>query len=256
MTTKLKGFILPSLLLLTWEALAFFNNSMMADTTRFIVIPEPTTIFYTLIEVLTSLDIFLWIGQTIFTTLLGFSLGIILAVFFGIVIGIGKWGADYIQPTFNFLRSLPIALYVPIALVLIGSGVKLPIILSALITTLYGVIPVSRAIRMYDPEKIIFLKSRGYRVCFFSVFFILPEIIGALYTSVRITTTLALGVAVIAEMLFQSLGGIGSHIINAREASDYATLWALTFSLGMAGYLFQRLMLVLWRFALPWAKFE
>lgn len=252
----LKSITLPTSIILVWECINWIFDAIFIKSTAFIVIPKPSTILITLGSIIFEPKVLQGLGQTLLTTLLGFSLGIIGAIVFGVLMGASRQVSAYISPTFHFLRSLPIVLYVPIALVLLSSDLRLPIVLSSFITILYGAIPVTRAVRDYDNEKILFLKARGFNRLTTTFYFILPEIVGALFTSIRITTTLALAVTVVAEMLLQSLGGLGAHIINTKETSQYSHLWALTFLLGLGGFIFQKAIIAIWRFAMPWAKIE
>jgi ABC-type nitrate/sulfonate/bicarbonate transport system permease component len=128
------------------------------------------------------------------------------------------------------------------------------VFLSAFVTTLYGAVPVIRAVRDYDEEKILFLRARGYTRAQTLIKFVLPEIIAALSTTISITVTLALAVTVAAEMLLPGLGGLGTLLIRAKEFSDYIFLWALTCLLGICGFLFHGIVQHLWWFAAPWVK--
>jgi ABC-type nitrate/sulfonate/bicarbonate transport system permease component len=192
------------------------------------------------------------IVQTLLVTIIGFCLGIVGAVSFGSLLGGSRWAYSYLAPSFHFFRSLPVVLYVPITLVLLGSDIRVPVILSAIITTLYGAVPVIKAVRNYDPEKILLLRARGYSGIGMIVRFVLPEIIAALATSMSITITLSLAVTVVAEMLLPSLGGIGTLIIHSKEFSAYDALWAYTCLLGGCGFFLHKTVMHVWCFAVPW----
>jgi ABC-type nitrate/sulfonate/bicarbonate transport system permease component len=251
---KLRAFLLPVVILGAWEIAALLHRSLGISSTLFIVVPPPSQIVTKLALTVTGVEVISAVGRTLLTTTLGFSLGIVGTVGFGSLIGASRRAAAYMAPTFHTLRSVPIALYIPIALVLLGSSLGLPIALASFITILYGAVPVSRAVEDYDHEKTNFLSARGYSRPAIVVNFVLPEIAAALYTSIRITSTLAISVTVVSEMLFTSLGGLGSLVIQAKQASQYVDLWALTFLLGLVGFVFQWVIVTAWRFALPWVS--
>ena len=176
--------------------------------------------------------------QTFGTTLIGFLSGLAGALVVGLALGSSRWADMLFFGWIHAFRSLPVALYVPIALVLLGPGPKLPVVLAAFVTLLYGSLPIYQAVKDYDPEKILLLKGRGFKKLNILARFILPEAFTALLMTASITITLSLAVTVVTEMLFQGIGGLGARVISAKEASDYAGLWLYTIMLGLGGYLY------------------
>ena len=252
---KLKYLILPLTVIIIWEVTyTIFELYSSSVPTIFILIPKPTIILKEAFFSIINTNILLSLWQTLFTTFLGFSLGFIGAVFLGIWIGRNKIISELLIPSLHFLRTLPIALYIPIFLILFNSNIKLPISLCAFITVLYGIIPISRSANEYDIEKITFLKIRSYKPISIILNFILPEIFSSLKSTISITSTLSLAVTVVTEMLLQSLGGMGSLIINSKEVSNYNLLWAYILVLGISGYLFLSIIIKMWEFAFPWSK--
>jgi sulfonate transport system permease protein len=252
--TWLKPLAFPLVLIACWEISVRVFLALGGSSPKLVILPLPTQIFSRLAQTISEGSVMWDVFHTLFSALLGFSLGILGAVMLGSLLGISRWAETYITPTLHFLRSLPVVLYVPITLLLIGADLRAPVFLAALVTTLYGAIPVIRAVRDYDPEKILFLRARSYTTTPIVLRFILPEIIAALSTSISISITLALAIAVVAEMLLPGLGGLGAQIIRSKEVSNYESLWALTFLLGGCGFLFHDAVLRFWRLAAPWTK--
>lgn len=239
--------LLPGLLLLAWEAWA-----RLADTTRTLVLPAPSQILRTMFQTLGDNAHWAMAARTFGVTTLGFALGSVGAVVLGIALGQSPAVTRLVNPSLLGLRSLPVVLFVPVALALLDAGLQVPIVLSALVTTLYCAPPVARAVAEFDPEKRRFLRARGRTGTRFYLDFIVPEIISAIYLSLSLAITLSLAVTVVAEILLPSLNGVGAAIYRAREMNQYTQLWALTALLAIGGLLFHNAVLGVWRFAAPW----
>ena len=248
----LKALVLPVVVICSFEVAVCVFVALGGSSPKLVIFPAPSTVLRQASTAIRQQAVLMATGMTLGTTLLGFSLGIVGALLTGSLLGVYRSIEELAAPSLHFLRSLPVVIYVPMALVLLGSDLRVPIVLSALITTLYGAIPVARAIRDYDIERVLFLRARGYTTPRIVGGFILPVIFGALLTSASIAATLALSVTVVAEMLLQGFNGLGALIIRAKEQSAYALLWGLTVILGCCGFAFHSLVLYLWRFAAPW----
>jgi ABC-type nitrate/sulfonate/bicarbonate transport system permease component len=250
----LRSLLFPLGLIIGYECVVRALTVLGWNSAKFIVLPPPSQIITQLFNLLLDTTILSAILYTAVTTILGFSLGLLGAIIVGTIIGFSRGMEIYFAPTLLFLRSLPIILYVPLAIVLLGSDISLPIALAAFITTLYGMLPVSKAVREYDEEKLIFLRSRGLASPNIILQFILPEIITALATTISITITLALAVTIASEMLLEGLQGLGSLLNRARENSQYSSLWAYTCLLGAMGFSLHYLVWKTLYFAAPWVK--
>ena len=248
------GILFPFLLFILWEGIIRISQFIGFKFTWFILIPPPSKILDLSFKLLLSNETISAISQTTSTCLLGFSVGMIMAIMSGSFVGSKMIIDSFISPTFHFLRSLPLVLYVPIALLFFGSGQKVPIFLAALITTLYGMLPVRSAIINYDTEKKYVLRSKGFSYFRILIFFVFPEIFGALSTTISITITLSLAVTIFSEMLITNLNGLGSFLITTKESSKYTEFWAYLIITGTLGYLLHFIIQKLWLFAVPWAK--
>src|SRR6202040_885860 len=148
----LRPLVVPALVIAGWEAIARLFLIFVGTSPKLVVLPLPTQILDRLVQALREWNVLWSVAHTLFATLLGFSLGIVGAIIVGSLLGASRWAETYVAPSLHFLRSLPVVLYVPITLILIGSDLRAPIFLAAFVTTLYGAVPVIRAVRDYDQE--------------------------------------------------------------------------------------------------------
>ena len=254
MTAKLLRPALPLapgfLALAAYEVFVHATAALGLQSTRAIVMPPPSRVLSALPGTLLDIDFLPAMLHTVLVTLVGIVMGVVGAVTLGLLLGRDGLLHRALSPTLDFFRSLPVVLYVPVALVALGSDYRVPLFLSAIVTTLYGALPVTRSVRAFDREKILFLQARGRSRSRILVEFLLPDVLIELGTSLSIITTLALAVTVVADMLFPSLGGLGALLIHAREQSDYPSLWAATIVVGLTGFGLNKLTHRVWRMAL------
>jgi len=248
-TRLIQAVVLPVLILAAWEAWARIVGSA---STKTLVLPPPTRIVQVLGVLLVDSEVWLAIARTLGTTVLGFALGSFAGIVAGLAIGSSPLLSRFVTPMLLGLRSLPVILYVPLALVLLNTGLSIPVALAAGITALYGIPPVAQAVAAYDHEKLLFLKARGRSTFAIVVGFLLPETVRAFSLTLSLAVTLSLSVTIVAEMLLPSLGGLGSAILRARELNNYPDLWALTALTALAGLLLHTVILGAWRIAAPW----
>lgn len=252
----IRGFLLPLLLLALWQIITEVPEILGVPLGVLVVAPPPIEVIQQFLLLLRSPSVIVALGFTLGHATLGLSLGLVLALGVGSFLGVSRTFSTYLTPSLHALRAIPVVLFIPIAVLLLGADAGLAISLSALISFLYSFLPVARAVRDYDEEKLIFLRSRDVNTLSVIVSFLIPEITAAISTSIRIAVTLSLSVVVVSEMLFPALGGLGAGIIAAKEASRYLDLWALTFLMALAGYFFQYLIIRMWKFSFPWAHLE
>lgn len=251
MSRALQPYLLPSVILIAVEFCVRLS-SLSGESALIVVLPPPSIVAVRVVTELGQLQTLTNLSQTLITAFLGLGLGSVTALIAGFALGSTSTMSNLATPTIHFLRSLPVVLYVPITLVFVGADVSAAILLAALVSALYGVIPVLRAARTYDEEKRYFLRSRDLDGVKGTLRFVLPDLFGSLLLSLSIVTPLALAVVVVAEMLLPGLGGLGASIVRAREAGDYVGLWSLTAILGVSGYCFHRLILRTTRYGAPW----
>jgi len=114
MNTLSKGqsALLKLLPLVIWEV-----ASGIAENPLF---PSPITIFANLKNLLNFDWLSKFLAPSLYTVTLGFTIGVVLAIFLGLLVSINKLIADAIQPSANFVRSIPTVAKLPILISLFG----------------------------------------------------------------------------------------------------------------------------------------
>lgn len=142
--------------------------------------------------------------------------------------------ADALSPPLDFLRSLPAAAVVPPATLLLGYGRSMEIavitfaaIWPVLLNALQGILAtepqlreVARSIRLSRVRQVFSIE--------------LPSAVPAILLGARTSLSIAVIVAVVAEMLASS-GGLGDELIQASRRFRSADVYAFVFVLAAIG---------------------
>ena len=204
----------------------------------------------------------LWDGEllevslsTLYVTLVGFSVGVILAVVVGILMASVR-SIDYLlEPVVELCRPIPISSIVPPLILLLGIDNKLKIFVVAfatffpvLVNTVYGVKAVSPTIL-----EVARTFQRRRSATLFRV--VLPASLPYISAGMRVALALALIVTIVAEMIAGS-SGIGYYLLVTQYAMRAEEMYAAILLLAVIGYALNALFVWFERQLLPWFHIE
>lgn len=181
----------------------------------------------------------------------GFVLGTVLAVLFGTIVGLSRWGDALLDPPMQMLKAIPLYGVIPLFIIWFGIGEAPKIILIALGVMVPLYLSLSAALRSIDPDLTevsgTLRLTRRERVRHLIVPAALPG------TLVGLRLSLAVGwlVLIVSETI-NADSGIGFIINNARNffQIDIIVVGLLTYAaLGIFTDFIVRLME---RYALRW----
>ncbi|HEX2246312.1 MAG TPA: ABC transporter permease [Arthrobacter sp.] len=210
-----------------WELLA--RSGLFGAAT----LPPATSVLAVMGRDLVTGEVFAPLLQT----LQGWALGIAVVAAVGIPVGvlIGRVEIVHrsVRPIFEFLRPIPGVTFLPLLLLMFGPTtpmkvwmVSLAAVWPLLYQTYYGV-------KSIEPVTVdtanVYHMSLGARVR--KVF--LPATLPFIATGFRISSAIALIVAVVAELV-GGAPGLGEEIYDAQTAGNYDTMYAY---IGFAGIL-------------------
>lgn len=176
------------------------------------------------------------VGNTLQGWALGLGISASLAIPIGILIGSSRLLYRATRVVIEFLRPIPSVALIPLAVLIYGTGLESKVFLAAfaafwplLIQTLYGVQDVdpvaTDTARAYGLGRL----ERLYRIK-------LPSAVPYIATGVRISSAVALILAVTAELVIGS-AGLGQAINVARSGGALETMYALIIVTGLLGWL-------------------
>lgn len=109
-----RGWLVPGLLLLSWELLArtgFFTANLL---------PAPTAVLQTIADLARTGELFGHIGITLWRVLLGFVIGSGVATILGALTGYSRILYDLFDPLLQSLRNIPSLAWVPLFILWMG----------------------------------------------------------------------------------------------------------------------------------------
>jgi len=182
----------------------------------------------------------------------GFAIAMAVALPLGLMIGRIPVIRQLLDPTLQVLRPIPVTAWLPLAMIMFGLGPRSAFFLVCLgafypilINTIFGV-------RTVDPrlfEAASMLGCEG-TTQFFRV--VLPASLPAIFTGLRLGLGFAWVVIVVGEMTGVQTG-LGAIIMEARQLSRTEIVICGMAVIGTAGFISDRLVLLLGKRLLRWS---
>ena len=206
------GLILPIVIIATWETLCRLGLFPPWQ------LPAPSYIFWTLVDLHTSGDLYYHSWASIRRVLIGFGIGSGLGLAVGTFVGLSRGLERFVDTTLQAIKSVPTLAWVPLLILWFGihEAPKLTLIAIGSFFPVY--VNWVSGIRDVDRKLVevgqIFRLSRGglYR------HIILPAAVPSLFTGLRVGLTQAWLFMVIAELMAAS-EGLGFLLTTGREVA-------------------------------------
>lgn len=226
---KLKGLLLPLLLILVWIIIAklhIFNSY---------IIPSPTTILITTIELLKSGELIKNLVISLNRVIIGFLITFLIAFPLAIFLGRRKKVMPYVEPFLEFMRHIPPIAMIPILILWLGIGESSKLVIIILATFFPIFSNTLTGITNYD-EKLLEVGD----VFHFSNIdkftkIIFPQALPSILTGIQLGLGYSWRSLMGAELVAAS-SGIGYMIIDAEQLSRPDIVIVGILSIGILGY--------------------
>lgn len=194
-----------------------------------------------------------WVAvqETMTAWFLGLVIAVGLAVLVGFIIGSSNFLRKATNSTVEFLRPIPSVALIPLAVLLFGVKIESSLMLityaafwQVLIQVLYGVADVDMVANNTAKTYGLGRMARIRYVVF-------PTALPYLMTGVRLAATVALVLAITAELVIGS-PGLGREIALAQSGGAISGMYALVLATGLIGVLINVLMRFIERKTLSW----
>jgi len=198
-------------------------------------VPPMTDTMAELFSLLPTSELWTAIGNTLQGWALGLGLATAAAIPIGILVGSSSLAYRAVRPIVEFLRPIPSVALIPLAVLVYGTGLESKVFLATfaafwplLIQVLYGV---------QDVDPVATDTARAYGFNRFEILYRvkLPSAVPYIATGIRISSAVALILAVTAELVIGS-AGLGRSINLAREGGAFELMYALIIVTGMLGW--------------------
>ncbi len=229
---------------LLWEVLCVVLN--VSD----LVLPRPSEIIVTL---WTKFPI-LWphILQTLYSTLIGFALGVLIGVALGVLVGTSKVAYAVAYPLLVGFSSIPKVAVVPIFVLWFGSGTT-PAILTAMVICVFPiVVNIATGLATTEPDLEDVLKTLGASKSEILWNVGLPRTMPYFFASLKVAITLSFVGAVLSETV-ASNRGIGFVMMTASSNFQVSLVFAGLIILAVLGVILYALFSLLERRVTGWA---
>lgn len=179
---------------------------------------------------------------SILRTVTGFAISAVAGIVIGMVTGYYRAAREYTSAVFDFLRSLPTPLLIPVALAVFGLGGKMvvAVIVSAAIWPV--LINTANATAGLEPTLLDTARMLGLRGRALLWRVLLPAASPQIFAGLRVAISVSLAVMVVAEILGGG-SGIGYFISNAQQSFQITDSYAGVIILCLLGWAFDTLFL-------------
>ena len=194
------------------------------------------------------------LGSTLWAAGYGLARAVLIAVPLGLVLGLSKWAYRAAITVVELLRPIPSVALIPLAILLYGTGTSMKAFLVTfaclwpiLFNTIYGVHDVDRL--GADTARVLGLGrfKTAVRVN-------LPAASPFIYTGIMIAVSVALILAIGAEIVAGGASGLGIEMGEARALGDLKLSYAYVTVSGLVGLVLYIVMEALERRLFRWRR--
>ncbi|MEU7005027.1 ABC transporter permease subunit [Nonomuraea sp. NPDC046570] len=202
----------------------FLGLAEVATRTGFVNLPPVSDVLVKAPDVLLDPGFHADVAATMTAWAVGLALAIVTAVPAGMVLGVLAPAEWAVRPVLEFLRPIPSVALIPLVMLVLADDlrVKVAIIVYActwplLLNTMYGM-------RDVDPVAKETLRSFGFGSLAVLGRVSLPSAAPFIATGIRLSASIALILAVSAELLAGGQYGIGVYTVRAGTSADNVAL--------------------------------
>jgi ABC-type nitrate/sulfonate/bicarbonate transport system permease component len=184
---------------------------------------------------------------------LGYAIACTTAVALGLALGLSRPLRRALDPTVQFLRSIPPPALLPFGILVLGVGTSMKVFIIAfvclwpvLLNTIDGVAGVDPTLRETARVYGIGGRDRVLRVT-------LPAAAPQIFAGMRTSLSLALILMVISEMV-ASTNGIGYFVLQSQRSFAIPEMWSGILLLGILGYALNAVFVLVERRVLRWHR--
>lgn len=171
---------------------------------------------------------------TLTTTLVGFSIAVVVGMILGIFVGSSRLAYRALYPLLVAFNSVPKAALVPIFVIWFGAG-TVPAVITAFILSFFPVVAnVATAFATIEPELLEVMRSLGASQRDMTVKIGIPRSLPYFFASLKIAITLAFVGSVIAEIVAGN-SGIGNVMLVAGSNFNVPLVFAALLVVGAMG---------------------
>ena len=214
------------------------------------ILSQPSRILETLRN-MSQNHLMMHVGVTLYETLTGFVLGVLLGVAIAVVLWWSGFVSRVAEPYLVVLNSLPKIALGPVIIIVVGAGTEAIIFMALAISLIVTVLEMLAGFRATNPESIKMARTFGAtkRQVFTKIVF--PSNINTLFNSLKINIGLSL-VGVIAGEFLVSKAGLGYLIVYGGQVFQLGLVMSSVLILSVMAALMYQSVVLLQKFVSRW----
>lgn len=196
----LRKLVVPLLLLVAWQLVIEFGIYSRGQ------LPAPVDVLTASRELYDRGRLFENIGISVQRVAFGFGWGAVVALVFGLAVGVSRSVEDYLSPTLQAIRAVPSLAWVPLLILWLGIGEEPKIVLVAIGAFFPIYTNLVAGIRQIDRKLVEVGRAYGMRGLALIRGVMLPASLPSLFTGLRLGLAQAWLFLVAAELIASSRG--------------------------------------------------
>lgn len=214
--------------LLVWELV----SRLGIVNTRFL--PPASEVLLRLVEYLGDRAFWRDVGETMLSWSLGLAIAVVAGTVLGFVIGSSRFLERFTHSTIEFLRPIPSVALIPLAVLLFGTRIQASLLLIVYAAIWQVLLQVIYGAKDVDPVADSTARSYGLSRLQRIRYVMWPTALPYLMTGIRLAATVALILAITAELIIGT-PGLGKQIAITREGGAITDMYALVVATGLIG---------------------
>jgi NitT/TauT family transport system permease protein len=248
----------PGAVLIIWQILG------VAGLYRRAILPPPSDIAQVLFDLVTGVTgeagrySRTWLDHTVssvWRVFAGFLWGGALGTLLGLLIGLSRVIEKLLDPTVQVLRNVPVTAWVPLSLIFFGIGNQPAIFLIGLGAFFPAVLNSTHGVRQLNRTLFKAAQMMGANQREMLARVILPAAMPSVMTGLRLSMGIAWVLVVVAEILAVR-SGLGYLLNDAYQFYRNDVVIASMLSIGILGFLSDRIVLFIRDRVLEWNRLE
>lgn len=191
------------------------------------------------------------VGSTLVTWGIGLGISLLAGVAVGVLLGTVGWLREFTASTIEFLRPVPSVALIPVAVLLLGTGMASTLLLVVYASFWQVLVQVMAGVQDVDPVVSDTARSYRFRSLTRVRTVVWPTTLPFAMTGLRLAASVALVLTVTGELLISG-DGIGGQVAFARESGAVAPMYAYVIVAGVLGVLVNLLARLIERRTLAW----
>jgi len=195
----------------------------------------PSAIFVALVAAMADLTIPVATRDTLLAAFAGLAIGSVIGLALGIAFGVSSILDRLMEVTIEAIRPIPSIALLPIALIALGFGYRMEIVIVAFACVWPMLILSRAAVRSIEPRLMEVSQALRLTPAQRIIKIIIPAALPRIFVAFRLSAGIALIVAVTVEIAINPLG-LGAGIMQAQQALRADLMLAYLVWIGVIGY--------------------